>query len=75
MHTLFEAFVLVSLVVFIFLGSWHSTIIPVLVVPIYLIGAFISLKVFGISINLITLFAMVLALDIVVDDVVIYRIY
>ena len=70
-HTLFEAFVLVSLVVFIFLGSWRSTLIPILVVPISLIGAFISLKAFGMSINLITLFAMVLAIGIVVDDAIV----
>lgn len=70
-HTLFEAFILVSLVVFIFLGDWRSTLIPILVVPISLIGAFISLKAFGMSINLITLFAMVLAIGIVVDDAIV----
>lgn len=70
-HTLFEAFILVSLVVFIFLGDWRSTLIPVLVVPVSLIGAFISMQVFGMSINLITLFAMVLAIGIVVDDAIV----
>lgn len=70
-HTLLEAFVLVSLVVFIFLGDWRSTLIPVLVVPVSLIGAFFSMQVFGLSINLITLFAMVLAIGIVVDDAIV----
>lgn len=71
LHTLFEAFVLVSLVVFIFLGDWRSTLIPVLVVPVSLIGAFFSMQIFGLSINLITLFAMVLAIGIVVDDAIV----
>lgn len=70
-HTLFEAFILVSLVVFIFLGDWRSTLIPVLVVPVSLIGAFFSMQIFGLSINLITLFAMVLAIGIVVDDAIV----
>lgn len=71
LHTLFEAFILVSLVVFIFLGDWRSTLIPVLVVPVSLIGAFVSMQSFGLSINLITLFAMVLAIGIVVDDAIV----
>jgi HAE1 family hydrophobic/amphiphilic exporter-1 len=71
MHTLFEAFILVSLVVFIFLGDWRSTLIPILVVPVSLIGAFFSMQVFGLSINLVTLFAMVLAIGIVVDDAIV----
>lgn len=71
LHTLFEAFILVSLVVFIFLGDWRSTLIPVLVVPVSLIGAFVSMQFFGLSINLITLFAMVLAIGIVVDDAIV----
>lgn len=70
-HTLIEAFILVSLVVFIFLGDWRSTLIPILVVPVSLIGAFISMQAFGLSINLITLFAMVLAIGIVVDDAIV----
>ncbi len=70
-HTLLEAFVLVSLVVFVFLGDWRSTLIPVLVVPVSLIGAFVSMQIFGLSINLITLFAMVLAIGIVVDDAIV----
>lgn len=71
LHTLVEAFILVSLVVFLFLGDWRSTLIPVLVVPVSLIGAFFSMQVFGLSINLITLFAMVLAIGIVVDDAIV----
>ncbi len=71
LHTLVEAFILVSLVVFIFLGDWRSTLIPILVVPVSLIGAFFSMYVFGLSINLVTLFAMVLAIGIVVDDAIV----
>ena len=67
LHTLMEAFVLVSLVVFIFLGDWRSTLIPILAVPVSLIGAFAVMSAFGLSINLITLFALVLAIGIVVD--------
>jgi HAE1 family hydrophobic/amphiphilic exporter-1 len=71
MHTLIEAFILVSLVVFLFLGDWRSTLIPVLVVPVSLIGAFFFLQIFGMSINIVTLFAMVLAIGIVVDDAIV----
>lgn len=70
-HTLIEAFILVAIVVFIFLGDWRSTLIPIIAVPISLIGSFIALKCFGMSINLITLFAMVLAIGIVVDDAIV----
>jgi hydrophobic/amphiphilic exporter-1 (mainly G- bacteria), HAE1 family len=62
---------LVTLVVFLFLGDWRSTIIPIIAVPISLIGAFFVLLVFGMSINLITLFALVLAIGIVVDDAIV----
>ncbi|OJW06782.1 MAG: multidrug transporter AcrB [Planctomycetales bacterium 71-10] len=71
LHTLFEAFVLVSLVVFLFLGDFRSTLIPTLAVPVSLIGAFFFLQVFGLSINLITLFALVLAIGVVVDDAIV----
>ena len=71
LHTLIEAFVLVAFVVFIFLGDWRSTIIPILAVPVSLIGAFIFMNAFGISINLITLFALVLAIGIVVDNAIV----
>ncbi|MDI1480842.1 efflux RND transporter permease subunit [Polyangium sp. y55x31] len=71
LHTLGEAFVLVSLVVFIFLGDWRSTLIPVLAVPVSLVGSFVFMQMFGITINLITLFALVLAIGIVVDDAIV----
>ena len=71
LHTLFEAFVLVSLVVFLFLGDWRSTLIPTLAVPVSLIGTFFFLQLFGLSINLITLFALVLAIGVVVDDAIV----
>ncbi len=70
-HTLIEAFILVSLVVFIFLGDWRSTLIPAIAVPVSLIGTFFFMQIFGISINLITLFALVLAIGIVVDDAIV----
>jgi HAE1 family hydrophobic/amphiphilic exporter-1 len=70
-HTLLEAFILVALVVFIFLGDWRSTLIPTLAVPVSLVGAFIFMQGFGLTINLITLFALVLAIGIVVDDAIV----
>ncbi|GAB3276164.1 efflux RND transporter permease subunit [Larkinella harenae] len=70
-HTLRDAFILVALVVFIFLGDWRSTLIPILAVPVSLIGAFFVIQAFGLSINLITLFALVLAIGIVVDDAIV----
>lgn len=71
LHTLVEAFVLVALVVFIFLGDWRSTLIPIIAVPVSLIGAFIFMQLFGLTINLITLFALVLAIGIVVDNAIV----
>lgn len=70
-HTLVEAFVLVALVVFIFLGDWRSTLIPTLAVPVSLVGTFIVLQLLGMTINLITLFALVLAIGIVVDNAIV----
>lgn len=70
-HTLRDAFILVAIVVFIFLGDWRSTLIPILAVPVSLIGAFFVIQFFGISINLVTLFALVLAIGIVVDDAIV----
>lgn len=70
-HTLRDAFLLVALVVFIFLGDWRSTLIPILAVPVSLIGAFFVIQFFGLSINLVTLFALVLAIGIVVDDAIV----
>lgn len=70
-HTLRDAFILVAIVVFIFLGDWRSTLIPIIAVPVSLIGAFFVLYAFGLSINLVTLFALVLAIGIVVDDAIV----
>src|SRR5690606_22913977 len=69
--TLAEAFVLVALVVFLFLGDLRSTLIPTLAVPVSLVGSFIFMQIFGISINLITLFALVLSIGVVVDDAIV----
>ena len=71
LHTLFEAFVLVALVVFLFLGDWRSTLIPTLAVPVSLIGTFFVMLAMNLSINLITLFALVLAIGVVVDDAIV----
>jgi hydrophobic/amphiphilic exporter-1 (mainly G- bacteria), HAE1 family len=71
LHTLRDAFILVALVVFVFLGDWRSTLIPTLAVPVSLIGAFMFMQLFGMTINMITLFALVLAIGIVVDDAIV----
>ncbi|GIX03579.1 MAG: hypothetical protein KatS3mg113_0585 [Planctomycetaceae bacterium] len=71
LHTLIEAFILVSLVVYVFLGDLRSTLIPTLAVPVSLVGTFFFLKLLGLSLNLITLFAMVLAIGVVVDDAIV----
>lgn len=71
LHTLIEAFLLVSLVVYMFLGDFRSTLIPTLAVPVSLVGTFFFLKLLGLSINMITLFAMVLAIGVVVDDAIV----
>lgn len=70
-HTLRDAFLLVAIVVFIFLGDWRSTLIPILAVPVSLVGAFFVMQLLGLSINLVTLFALVLAIGIVVDDAIV----
>jgi len=70
-HTLVEAFILVGLVVFLFLGDWRSTLIPAIAVPVSLVGTFIFMQFFGITLNLITLFALVLAIGVVVDDAIV----
>jgi multidrug efflux pump len=70
-HTLGEAAVLVVLVIFLFLGSWRATLIPAITVPICLLGTFAVLWVFGFSINLLTLLALVLAIGLVVDDAIV----
>jgi HAE1 family hydrophobic/amphiphilic exporter-1/multidrug efflux pump len=70
-HTLLEAIILVVVVVFIFLQSWRATIIPLIAVPVSLIGTFAGLYLIGFSINTLTLFALVLAIGIVVDDAIV----
>lgn len=70
-HTLRDAFILVALVVFVFLGDWRSTLIPTLAVPVSLIGAFFFMQIFGLSINMVTLFSLVLAIGIVVDNAIV----
>src|SRR5687768_14315295 len=69
--TLGEAMILVVLVVYLFLQSWRATLIPIIAVPISLIGTFAGLWMFGFSINTLTLFAMVLSIGIVVDDAIV----
>ncbi|MAY23915.1 MAG: hydrophobe/amphiphile efflux-1 family RND transporter [Flavobacteriaceae bacterium] len=71
LHTLRDAFILVAVVVFLFLGDWRSTLIPIIAVPVSLVGAFFIMQIFGLSINLITLFALVLAIGIVVDNAIV----
>ena len=71
LHTLVEAFLLVGLVVFIFLADWRSTLIPAIAVPVSLVGTFVFMQFFGITLNLITLFALVLAIGIVVDNAIV----
>ncbi|MBG6234690.1 HAE1 family hydrophobic/amphiphilic exporter-1 [Pedobacter sp. CAN_A7] len=70
-HTLIEAFVLVFIVVFIFLQDFRSTLIPAIAVPVAIVGTFFFLNLFGFTINLLTLFALVLAIGIVVDDAIV----
>jgi HAE1 family hydrophobic/amphiphilic exporter-1 len=70
-HTLVEAFILVFIVVFIFLQDFRSTLIPAIAVPVAIIGTFFFMQVFGFTINLLTLFALVLAIGIVVDDAIV----
>jgi len=71
LHTLWEAIVLVIIVVFIFLQGWRATLIPLLAVPVSLVGTFVLFPVFGFSINTISLLALVLAIGIVVDDAIV----
>jgi len=70
-HTLFEAIILVLIVVFIFLQSFRATIIPMCTVPVSLLGAFILFPVLGFSVNVLTMFGLVLAIGIVVDDAIV----
>ena len=70
-HTLIEAVILVLIVVFLFLQSWRTTIIPLLAVPVAIVGTFAGLMAFGFSINTLSLFGLVLAIGIVVDDAIV----
>jgi len=70
-HTLFEAILLVILVVYIFLQGWRATLIPLLAVPVSLIGTFVVFPFFGFSINTLSLFGLVLAIGLVVDDAIV----
>ncbi|WAC42139.1 efflux RND transporter permease subunit [Pedobacter sp. SL55] len=71
LHTLVEAFILVFVVVFLFLQDFKSTLIPAISVPVAIVGTFFFLSLFGFTINLLTLFALVLAIGIVVDDAIV----
>ncbi|AYL94331.1 efflux RND transporter permease subunit [Mucilaginibacter celer] len=70
-HTLLEAFILVFIVVYLFLQDFRSTLIPAIAVPVAIVGTFFFMYVFGFTINLLTLFALVLAIGIVVDDAIV----
>lgn len=70
-HTLIEAFILVFIVVFLFLQDFRSTLIPAIAVPVAILGTFFFMQLFGFSINLLTLFALILAIGIVVDDAIV----
>lgn len=70
-HTFVEAVILVILVVFMFLGSWRATLIPILAVPVSLVGTFASFVILGFTINTLTAFAMILAIGLVVDDAIV----
>ena len=71
LKSLAEALLLVVLVMYLFLENWRATLIPAIVIPIALVGALVGLYLFGYSINVLTLFAMVLAIGIVVDDAIV----
>ena len=70
-HTLFEAGALVLIVIVVFLQDWRATLVPATTVPVTIIGAFAAMSVMGFTINLLTLFAIVLAIGIVVDDAIV----
>lgn len=70
-HTLIEAIVLVFIVMFLFLQNWRATLIPTIAIPVVLLGTFGVLSIFGFSINMLTMFAMVLAIGLLVDDAIV----
>ncbi|TDA62501.1 multidrug efflux RND transporter permease subunit [Sulfuricurvum sp. IAE1] len=69
--TLVEAIIMVILIIYIFLGNWRATLIPVLAIPVSIIGTFVGLYLVGFSINLLTLFALILSIGLVVDDAIV----
>lgn len=71
LHTFFEALIIVAIIVYIFLQNWRSTLIPMIAVPVSLLGTFASFEILGFTINTLTLFAMVLAIGLVVDDAIV----
>src|SRR5450755_2522478 len=70
-HTLLETLMIVMLVIYLFLGSWRSVIIPIVAIPISLIGAVFLMQIFGFTVNLLTLLAIVLSVGLVVDDAIV----
>src|SRR3546814_7629145 len=72
--TLVEAIILVALVVLIFLQNWRAAVIPILAIPVSLIGTFFVMSAFGFNLNVLTLFGLVLAIGIVVDDAIVVEI-
>jgi len=70
-HTLYEAIILVVIVILVFLQNWRATLIPLLAIPVSLIGTFAAMSVFGFSLNMLSLFGLVLAIGIVVDDAIV----
>jgi hydrophobe/amphiphile efflux-1 (HAE1) family protein len=70
-HTLFEAVILVVIVILVFLQSWRATLIPLIAIPVSLIGTFAAMALFGFSLNMLSLFGLVLAIGIVVDDAIV----
>ncbi len=71
LKTLYEAIILVTILIYVFLGNWRATLIPVIAIPVAIIGTFAGLYAFGFSINLLSLFALVLAIGLVVDDAIV----
>ncbi len=71
LHTLFEAIIIVSVVMFLFLGSFRAIIVPVVAIPLSIIGSFFLMSLMGFSINLLTLLSMILAIGLVVDDAIV----
>ncbi|MFC4893011.1 efflux RND transporter permease subunit [Pseudofrancisella aestuarii] len=71
LHTLFEAVIIVSIVMFLFLGSFRAVVVPIIAIPLSIIGSFFLMKVMGFSVNLLTLLAMILAIGLVVDDAIV----